>query len=138
MLLQSRAGPTYTFLSFHSKSEPMGDFKARNPFVNRVAEYERIRQRFPGRLPIIVERATRATDAPPLQKQKFLAPESMTVGQFLYVLRRNMNLPAEKALFIFCGDMLPTTATLMRELYETNRDKDGFLYLTYSSESTFG
>jgi GABA(A) receptor-associated protein len=116
----------------------MSDFKARNSFVNRVAEFERIRQRFPGRLPIIVERALRATDAPPLTKQKFLAPEGMSVGQFLYVLRKNMELPAEKALFIFCGDMLPTTAMQMKALYHEYRDKDGFLYLSYSSESTFG
>jgi GABA(A) receptor-associated protein len=116
----------------------MSDFKARHSFVNRVAEFERIRQRFPGRLPIIVERALRATDAPPLTKQKFLAPEGMSVGQFLYVLRKNMELPAEKALFIFCGDMLPTTAMQMKTLYHEYRDKDGFLYLSYSSESTFG
>jgi GABA(A) receptor-associated protein len=114
------------------------DFKSRYSYTARVEEYERIRQRFPGRIPIIVQKASRAADAPPLAKQKFLAPDAMSVGQFIYVLRRNMNLPPEKALFVFCGDMLPTTATSLRELYGNYRDKDGFLYLQYSSESTFG
>jgi len=116
----------------------MSVFKSRHPFSSRRAEFERISQRFPGRIPIIVEKASRSVDAPPLQKQKFLAPEAMTIGQFIYVIRRSMNLPPEKALFIFCGDILPTTATLVRELYHDHKDPDGFLYLCYSSESTFG
>ena len=116
----------------------MSVFKSRHSFQSRVEDFERIRQRFPGRIPIIVEKASRATDAPPLAKQKFLAPDAMSMGQFIYVIRRSMNLPPEKALFVFCGDILPTTATPMRELYHNYRDQDGFLYLCYSSESTFG
>jgi GABA(A) receptor-associated protein len=29
-------------------------------------------------------------------------------------------------------------ATLMSVLYEENKDEDGFLYMTYSGENTFG
>ncbi len=116
----------------------MSVFKSRHPFASRRAEFERISQRFPGRIPIIIEKASKSVDAPPLQKQKFLAPDTMSVGQFIYVIRRSMNLAPEKALFVFCGDMLPTTATSLRELYQYHQDPDGFLYLCYSSESTFG
>ena len=79
-----------------------------------------------------------AKDVPPLDKNKFLAPKNMSMGQFIYVVRRRISLPAEKALFLFCGDALPTTATHMAQLYQDFADTDGFLYMTYTSESTFG
>jgi GABA(A) receptor-associated protein len=116
----------------------MPSFQATHSFDTRLAEFERIRQRFPGRIPIIVEKASNSADVPYLQKQKFLAPNTMNVGQFVYVIRKNMQLPPEKALFIFCNNMLPTTATLLQELYNEHRDPDGFMYIKYSSESTFG
>ena len=34
--------------------------------------------------------------------------------------------------------ILPTTSTLMRELYGMYKDHDGFLYAQYSGENTFG
>lgn len=117
----------------------MADFKSRTSLSARIAESERIRQRFPGRVPVIVEKASRAADVPALHKCKFLAPDHMNIGQFIYVIRKNLSLPPEKALFLFVGDILPTTATLMSELYAYHKDQyDGFLYIKYSSESTFG
>ncbi len=104
----------------------------------RILECQRITAKFPDRIPIIVQKASKATDVPSIDKNKFLAPKGMTVGQFLYVVRRRLNLPPEKALFVFVKDMLPTTAELMSNLYYNYRDPDGFLYMHYSSESTFG
>lgn len=116
----------------------MSEFQAKHSFQSRLEEFERIRQRFPGRIPIIVEKASKSVDAPPLLKQKFLAPNTMNVGQFVYVIRKSMQLPPEKALFIFINGMLPTTATLLQELYNDHKEPDGFMYIKYSSESTFG
>ena len=70
----------------------MSVFKSRHPFASRRAEFERISQRFPGRIPIIVEKASRSVDAPPLQKQKFLAPEAMTIGQFIEGMSTKLGL----------------------------------------------
>jgi GABA(A) receptor-associated protein len=33
---------------------------------------------------------------------------------------------------------LPPTAALMSQVYKEHKDEDGFLYVTYSGESTFG
>jgi GABA(A) receptor-associated protein len=36
-------------------------------------------------------------------------------------------------------DLLPNfTAALMSAIYEEHKDEDGFLYMTYSGENTFG
>jgi GABA(A) receptor-associated protein len=104
----------------------------------RQTESARIMQRFPGRIPIIIEKSNRATDIPDLPRNRYLAPADMTVGQFIYVIRKSISLPPEKALFVFVGTSLPTTGMIIRELYRDYHHEDGFLYATYSGESTFG
>ena len=65
-------------------------------------------------------------------------PVDLTVGQFVYVIRRRIKLPSEKAIFIFVNDILPPTAALISTIYEEHKDEDGFLYVLYSGENTFG
>lgn len=73
-----------------------------------------------------------------IDKRKYLVPADLTVGQFVYVIRKRIRLPAEKAVFIFVNDILPPTAALMSVIYKEHKDPDGFLYITYSGENTFG
>lgn len=65
-------------------------------------------------------------------------PVDLTVGQFVYVIRKRIKLPSEKAIFIFVNDILPPTAALISTIYEEHKDDDGFLYVLYSGENTFG
>lgn len=98
---------------------------------------------------------------------RYLVPADLTVGQFVYVVRKRIKLSAEKAIFIFVKNVLPPTgketldvlnwyssacscfkilkyaslfgtAAMMSAIYEENKDEDGFLYMTYSGENTFG
>lgn len=122
---------------------------------------------------------------------RYLVPSDLTVGQFVYVIRKRIKLSPEKAIFIFVRNVLPPTcgcggvcswslclwarlvagmcdphrnpdpqhllcppsppppspphprpprpaAALMSSIYEDHRDEDGFLYITYSGENTFG
>ena len=112
-------------------------YKQSFPFTQRLAESKRIREKFPGRVPVIVEKAPRS-DAPLIDKKKYLVPGDLTIGQFIFVIRKRMTLPPEKALFLFCENTLPTTGMLMREIYAQYMSEDGFLYCTYSGESSFG
>ena len=41
-------------------------------------------------------------------------------------------------LFLTCTLFCTTTAAMMSAIYEENKDEDGFLYMTYSGENTFG
>ena len=54
------------------------------------------------------------------------------------MIRKRIKLAPEKALFLFVGEGVPPTGALMSAVYETEKDEDGFLYVTYSGESTFG
>uniref|UniRef100_A0A7C8Z9W9 Autophagy-related protein n=1 Tax=Opuntia streptacantha TaxID=393608 RepID=A0A7C8Z9W9_OPUST len=112
-------------------------FKAEHPLEKRQAEAARIREKFPDRIPVIVEKAERS-DIPDIDKKKYLVPADLTVGQFVYVIRKRVNLSPEKAIFVFVKNTLPPTAALMSTIYEENKDEDGFLYLMYSGENVFG
>jgi GABA(A) receptor-associated protein len=103
----------------------------------RASEAARIRGKYGDRVPVIVERAEKS-DIPTLDKKKYLVPADLTVGQFVYVIRKRIKLNAEKAIFIFVNNVLPPTAALMNAIYEEHKDDDGFLYVTYSGENTFG
>ena len=115
-------------------------FKQLHTTQTRKEEAQRIFTKFPGRIPIIVERAPSATKTMPLiDKQKFLVPADLTLGQFTFVIRKRIELSSEKALFLFVNNTLPTTGSLIREVYAKNYDQeDGFLYVSYCGENSFG
>ncbi|KAG5622906.1 hypothetical protein H5410_008124 [Solanum commersonii] len=112
-------------------------FKLEHPLERRQSESSRIREKYPDRIPVIVEKAEKS-DVPDIDKKKYLVPADLTVGQFVYVVRKRIKLGASKAIFVFVKNTLPPTASLMSAIYEENRDEDGFLYMTYSGENTFG
>lgn len=117
----------------------MSSYKSRNSFEQRSAEAFKIRQNFPGRVPVILEKTRNGKHSlPDIEKNKFLVPGDLTVGQFIYVVRKRMALPPELALFLFINNSLPPSGAILRELYATHGDPDGFLYIEYSGESTFG
>eukprot|EP00696_Hemimastix_kukwesjijk_P004322 gnl/Hemi2/15323_TR5160_c0_g1_i1.p1 gnl/Hemi2/15323_TR5160_c0_g1~~gnl/Hemi2/15323_TR5160_c0_g1_i1.p1 ORF type:complete len:120 (-),score=39.67 gnl/Hemi2/15323_TR5160_c0_g1_i1:104-463(-) len=115
----------------------MTSFKKEHPFEQRQNEAARIRTKYPDRIPVICEKADQS-GIPDIDKKKFLVPIDLTVGQFVYVIRKRIRLSPEKAIFIFVRNALPPTAALMSTIYEEQRDEDGFLYVTYRGENTFG
>ena len=85
----------------------------------RKLESQRVLERYPSRLPIIVER-TQNNDPtlPDIDKKKFLVPFDLTVGQFFYVVRKRLKLAADQALFFYAGGELAPPAELMGSLYK--------------------
>ncbi|RAL61566.1 hypothetical protein DID88_009605 [Monilinia fructigena] len=110
-------------------------FKDEHPFEKRKAEAERIRQKYSDRIPVICEKVEKS-DIATIDKKKYLVPSDLTVGQFVYVIRKRIKLSPEKAIFIFVDEVLPPTAALMSSIYEEHKDEDGFLYISYSGAKT--
>ncbi|XP_020577493.1 autophagy-related protein 8C-like [Phalaenopsis equestris] len=112
-------------------------FKLQHSLESRQEEAIRIREKYPDRVPVIMEKAERS-NIPEIEKKKYLVPADITLGQFAYIIRTRIKLSAEKAIFIFVKNTLPSTAAIMSAIYEENKDEDGFLYMAYSGENTFG
>ena len=57
-------------------------FKIEHTLEKRKNESSRIRDKYPDRIPVIVERANKS-DMPEIDKKKYLVPGDLTVGQFV-------------------------------------------------------
>ena len=112
-------------------------FKDTHSFEKRCQDARAVRTQYPERVPVIIEVAKGCQYT--LDKHKYLVPNDLTAGQFMYVVRKRSNISEDRALFLFTHDgALPAISMLMTTFYESYKDKDGFLYLLIASESTFG
>ena len=93
--------------------------------------------KYPKRIPVVVDLAP-GTDLPPLEKNKYLAPKDITIGQLLFIIRKQMNLNSSKAVFIYCENTVLTTSSLLSKVYHDLKYENGFLYLLVAGENTFG
>ena len=86
--------------------------KEEHPLDVRKASSASIRAKHPDRIPVIVEKRQRDASLPEIDKKKFLVPSDLTVGQFVYVIRKRIKLAPEQAIFLFvsAGTLPPTVA----------------------------
>jgi GABA(A) receptor-associated protein len=107
--------------------------------IDRIKESNRILAKYPDRIPIICEKNKNAgNNCPTIDKNKYLLSSELTVGQFIYVIRKRLNVSSDKALFIFIGNIIPANSNYISRIYNMYKDHDNFLYVTYSFENTFG
>nr|XP_027784262.1 microtubule-associated proteins 1A/1B light chain 3C [Marmota flaviventris] len=114
-------------------------FKQRKNLATRQQEVAGIRAKFPNKIPVIVERYPREQFLPLLDKTKFLVPQELTVTQFLSLIRSRMVLRATEAFYLLVNNKsLVSMNVTMAEIYRDYKDEDGFVYMTYASQETFG
>ena len=88
---------------------------------------------------MICEKSSKTnTSIKDIDKKKYLVPTDLTVGQFVYVIRKRLNLPPEQTIYLSVNSTIPPTAALMSTLYAEKKDCDGFLYMEYCGENVFG
>jgi GABA(A) receptor-associated protein len=115
----------------------MKRYKEIQPFEVRSVEAQRMLEKYPDRIPVIIEKSA-SSRIENIDKRKFLVPTDLTFGQLIGVVRKRINISKEKAIFLFCQNTIPASTTVVGTIYESFKDEDGFLYLEYSGENTFG
>merc|ERR1719456_1410955 len=98
----------------------MPSFQDEHAFEKRQSEASRIRSKYPNRIPVICERADQS-DIADIDKKKYPVPSDLTVGQFVYVIRKRIKLSSEKAIFIFVNNVLPSTSDPLLSVYEEHK-----------------
>lgn len=112
-------------------------FKLQYTFEQRRQESTLILRKYSDRIPVILERAFDG-HINEMDKYKFLVPHDCSVAQFMWIIRKRTNLNPNKSLYLFVNKTLPKACALMGELYQLYKDEDGFLYVMYNGENTFG
>jgi GABA(A) receptor-associated protein len=116
----------------------MYSFKNRYPFKQRKQDCEQILLKYPDRIPVLCEKYPYSKNAPDIDKHKYLVGYDLTIGQFMAVIRKRMNLKPEVGLYIFINGLIPSNSALVQHLFLDFKDNDGFLYIEYDVENTFG
>ena len=96
-----------------------------------------LRKKYPKRVPVILKQ--HGNTLPALKKHKFLIPKNYTVAEFIAVIRNQLAMAPETALFLFFNSntLLPMTHT-MAQADQEYKAEDSFLYVQYCGENTFG
>ena len=112
-------------------------FKNNHDFEKRFEEAQRVLVKYTDRIPIICERIT--TNVPDIDRKKYLCPRDLSIANFMYVIRKRIKISSEISIYLFVDNkiMVPCSA-LLGVVYDEHKDKDGFLYIQYGGESTFG
>jgi microtubule-associated protein 1 light chain len=107
-------------------------------FEDRARDSAAIRDQHTNKVPVIVERPSSEKSLPILDKTKFLVPDHVTVTELIRVLRRRLNLAPGQAFFLLSDRGLPPGTQTLAELWESEHDEDGFLYVFYAAQEYFG
>lgn len=108
------------------------------PLSQRQKETKNMMTNHPHRCPIFIAKLDTDKILPHVEKNKYLVPYDFTMAQFSYTIRKKTKLPPEVAMFLFINDIVVTTHSMIGTLYEDYKNEDGFLYITYAGENTFG
>ena len=111
---------------------------ATNDHLERFKKSQLILEKYPDRVPLIIQPSKTDRDAHPIDKSKYITPRDLTLLQLQQIIRKRIHFPAEKAMFIFINNKIYPITSVIGPVYDTNKDTDGFLYVTYCQESTFG
>jgi GABA(A) receptor-associated protein len=113
-------------------------YKQSSGLEQRKEQYKRVTEAHPNKIPVIVEKAPNST-LPAIPKNKFLVPGELTVAQFANVIRKNIKLGMEEALVLYINGSLQAASAMFSTIYEDFKDpEDGFLYVVYTGEASFG
>jgi len=115
----------------------MVNFKESKSEEERLTESTKIIEKYPDKIPVIVEKYSKSS-IKNIDKNKYLVSGDMTMSQFIYIIRKRIKLKSSEALFFFVNNVLCNNSQCMIEIYNLYKDKDGLLYIEYSSENTFG
>jgi len=112
-------------------------FQQQHSLQQRKDKATRVLSKYSDRVPVICERDPKSC-IQQMDRSKILVPKELTVAQFVKVIRKRIKLTSEQSIFLFINDTLVVNGKMMADVYEEHKDEDGFLYVSYSAENSFG
>ena len=117
-------------------------YKKNTPLEERKIKSHKLKELYPNRIPVIVEMSSSSASFSKFMDQKhkvkYLVPNELCMGQFVKILRDKMKINESAALFFFINNKLFPMTSLLSTLYQEYGDEDGFLYIEFCEENTFG
>ena len=98
----------------------------------------KLRSLYPDRVPVIVNTKSENIS---LKKQKFLVPEDIIVGQFMYELRKYIESEeniSQKTFYLLSENILISNSFLVCHYWKIYKNENDFLELTLCEDNVFG
>jgi GABA(A) receptor-associated protein len=115
-------------------------FKAKYDFETRKSLYNSLMVNNSNYVPCVVNLAGDI-----VAKYKIMSPElrvliqaNYTLGQFINILRKRINICSSEGLYVFIDNVLLPTSSVMSKIYSERKNRDGFLYVDLAMLETFG
>jgi GABA(A) receptor-associated protein len=100
----------------------------------RILYSQRLLKKYPDRIPLVLESCGNEQ----LVKNKYLMPRHIKMSELMVIFRTSIKIDSKKAIFIFVDNYLIPMNDLVEQVYSKYKSDDGFLYIKYSYENTFG
>ena len=110
-------------------------FRDRFTKEQRLNEYKKIREKYPDRVPVIIDIEGRGLY---LKRRKYLVEHEMLFANFVHVIRQRLCVSPNESLFFLYENSIPCHSHTIGRVFNERVSCDGFLVLTVSKENTFG
>ena len=113
-------------------------FKNKYSLRQRVDETNKILIKYKDKVPIICEKDNRIQGFD-IDKKKYLVSKKILFGQFIKIIKQRLKLNEDISLFLIINnEYIPCNSSDIGFIYNLYKDMDGYLYIKYSLENTFG
>ena len=102
----------------------------------RIKEADSALLKYKNSVPVIVD--TNVENIQKLDKNKYIVPKDITLGEFIVILRKKLVIKQYESIFLLINNTLMSSHLNMKEIYDSKKNEDGFLYIIYRFENTFG
>ena len=111
-------------------------YKQKYTFQERCERSKIMKQKYPDKIPIVLTSEKGIT----LKSSQFLVSNDLTFSQFICLIRKTYasELKSHEAIFCMVNNTLPPNTAVLSQVYSSNAEPDGILYVHIKKESTFG
>jgi hypothetical protein len=92
-----------------------------------MSDYILLKSKYPDKTPIIVNTNL------PLKKKKFLVENNMTIGEFIYFMRKQIKVKPDTGLFLFINNKIPVVSHKIIQY-----DQGNIIIANLETEKVFG
>ena len=114
-------------------------YKNLHSLEKRVLESSKIRAKYPGHIPVIVDLDEKIGK---IKKHKFLVPPDVSASHLICSIRNQIKFKKNDAMVLFVDNTILCPTKIMATIYDeylaNKNDDDLFLYVTIKCESVFG
>ena len=113
-------------------------YKKQESEIKRKEQSTLLLQKNPKKVPVVLEKDPECKLLE-MEKKRFLLDKKSTVSQFMQLIRKKTVLQEGDALFLHVkGKYSITGEKTIEQIYNSYKDKDGFLYISYTNGLFFG